>query len=324
MPDHNPAIPMTTDPFPGPSIGSNPPLPNGQPAQPTAKSRRLPEGQYGQLPRLIGGGVLLLYTLAVVQLLLNYQRGNPTSEYAIETGILEQIPILLLAYGLLTWPGLAEPRRHLGRVLLKLVSLSALAVSLLHLGLGLLCVLASVDVYQQATITADRQTAEQLFVGDRIIQSAPTMETDRLRALYAELFPEARRSGKIPTAADDLRTAINRQASAQKHEIQANLEPSAGLQLRHQQIFGTIKYPAMALLGAILFLLIWDFTFSLRTVGIFPPAKDPNLAGLSRIGRAFQRFTNLGEKVFTPPNLEEYRWYRHFRRWLRRRFSKKD
>jgi hypothetical protein len=332
---------MTNDPFPRPSTGTNPPMPSRgtnppfsskgtnapmpgtQSVSPVSKSWRPLEGLSSQLPRLIGAGLVLLYTLDVGQFLLGYDRGNVSSEFAIESGILEKIPVLLLGFAFLVWPGLPEPRRHLGRVGLKLASLSALAIGLLHMGLGLLCVLSSVRVFQQAGLSVDRQAYEQEIILNRLIGEVPKLDANRLGGIYLQLFPESRASGNIPAPVEKLRAVLHQKAVDDIAAVEKDVSRQRK-ELRLKQIVATVKYPVIALLAGILYFLIWDLTPSLRLVGILPPAKDPNLAGLSRVARVFRRFISWGETVFEPPDFNNYRWYRHFRRWLRKRFSKKE
>jgi len=158
-----------------------------------------------------------------------------------------------------------------------------LAASLLHLGLGALCVFASLQLYRSDAINLARQNYLKVWQMQRVQENAPTLSEAQLRLIYFDLVPGAKETGRTP-AIDVMRSALMEIAGHQSREIPLNSD-LARAQLVRQFVIAGSKYAAIALLGTVWFFLIWDQTPRLRTVKIFAPSSDPNLvlASLSLI-----------------------------------------
>jgi len=314
---------MTPKPFPAPADGVTlaAEVTGGVSASPKKHGSLL--GSMGnQLPRAIGGGLLLLYLIGLTEQLLGFNTADlPTADMAFGLQLLERIPFLLLGYALMFWPGLDEPRRKISRMALKLASISALFACLLHLALGGLCLYATEQLYRRGQTNLQIQSHNQIAVMQRTVKEAPTLSEAQLRLIYLDLSPGAKLSGKVP-APDAMREAVASLASRRITEIQSAADVTHS-ELFRQLLASAIKCSGISLLGTGLFFLIWDQTPRMRVVQIFAPSKDPNLETATRMAQMFRRFIEWGERVFSPPDLENYRWYRRVRRWWQQRFKKK-
>ncbi len=313
---------MITKPFPDPADGSSLAAGDSKGTLGMPPKRTSLLGSLGnQLPRAIGAGLLGLYLIGLVPQLLDYKWADPTANYTLASQLLERTAFLLLGYALLFWPGLEDPRRKTSRVALKLASHSTLAACLLHLALGVLCVYATEQLYRRDLNNLNLQNHNQVVVMQRAQKEAPTLGEAQLHLIYIDLVQGAKLAGKTPPL-DVMRAAVAELAGSRVKEINTAAD-LARSQLVRGMVLAASKYAAIALLGFVLFFIIWDQTPRLRTVRIFAPSTDPNLVLASRLARQFQRMQLWGEKLFTPPDMEKYRWYRHLRRWFQRRFKKK-
>jgi hypothetical protein len=324
---------MTTKPFPDPADSSAAAVAGTKDAAAPLKRTSLLGSLNNQLPRVIGGAILLIYLIGLTEQLVNYKWGDsmaaftlerwgdPAANYTLASQLLERMVVLLLGYALIFFPGLEIPGRKSGRVALKLASLSCLMAGLTQLALGGLCVNASLQLYRISLANLNIETRSQEATVRRVQNEAPTIGEGQLHLIYLDMVPNAKASGKTP-AIEVMRSAVVEIAGHRIKDIQAASD-STHTQLVRQVVVAVAKYSAVALLGAVMFFLIWDQTPKMRAVEIFAPSADPNLVLATRMARRFRRLQLWGEKLFTPPDLENYRWYRHLRRWWQRRFKKK-
>jgi hypothetical protein len=316
---------MTTKPFPDPADGSRAVVTGVKETAVAPSKRASLLGSLGnQLPRVIGAGLLGLYLIALVEQLLAWyynQNDLPVAGMALSVQLLEHSPFLLLGYALLFWPALEDPRGRSGRVALKLASHSALAACALQVGMGALNVWSGEQLFRRERLVLNIEAHNQVVLMERTKREAPTLGEGQLHLIYLDLAPGAKAAGKTP-AIEVMRGAVAELAGSRIKEINADYDH------RHEELVRQMlttggKYGAFALLGPVLFFLIWDQTPKMRLVQILAPSADPNLVLASRIARRFRRLQLWGEKLFTPPDLEKYRWYRHLRRSFQRRFKKK-
>jgi len=313
---------MTTKPFPESADASAAAAAAAKGAGAAPRRSSLLGTLSSQLPRVIGCGLMLIYLIGLLeQLLLLKWDDLPLAEMSFAEQMLERFPFLLLAYALFFWPGLEDPRRKSGRAALKLASYSTLAAGLLHLGLAGLCVFSGQQLYRRGLANLNLQTRNQVAVMERVAAEAPTLGEAQLRILYLDHVLSAKATGKTPPV-DVMRGAMAGIASHQITEIKSSAERGRA-ELAWQVEINVVKYASISLLGFVLFFLIWDQTPKMRAVRIMAPAGDPNLVLASRLARIFRRMQQRGELLFTPPDLEKYRWYRHLRRWFQRKFKKK-
>jgi hypothetical protein len=102
----------------------------------------------------------------------------------------------------------------------------------------------------------------------------------------------------------------------------ARIGNEARRRARLQQILITGKYLLGGIISAVLFLMIWEATFAVRSWRLFHHRHAPSLAAEDRMVSGLQRLmARIAE--FSPfPRFNDYRWYRHWRRARQHRREK--
>jgi hypothetical protein len=273
------------------------------------------------LPRIVGYGLLGLFALDLVQLAVAYRPFQPDADANLVMQILERIAVPLLAYALIFSWETVNPSRY-ERIVQKLLSIGSLAWMLLCLGLAVLAVGSGFRLYNRAALVYQQQTADQSAALVRLRDQAPTLAGPQLQVTFNELV---RRAQGLPTIDNLPPEEMRRQIVAAipgAIDTTARIGNEARRRARLQQILITGKYLLGGIISAVLFLMIWEATFAVRSWRLFHHRHAPSLAAEDRMVSGLQRLmARIAE--FSPfPRFNDYRWYRHWRRARQHRREK--
>lgn len=279
------------------------------PAPPKASGSSLLRGS---LPRIVGYGLLALFAIDIAQAFVTYTPLSAESDSALVVQLVERVGVPLIAYALIfgTNTGGAERRE---RTVLKLLSIGALFALVVYLGLAALAVTSAYRLTTRGTFNIDRQAIERVSALEKAGKQVPTATDDQLFAIYRSIIVMK------PDAPRPAREALVEFAAKRIPEVIKTTRENADLAratLTKQQTMFGVKYAAGGLLSAILFLLIWENTGSVRAHRIFTRNTGPSMAIEDKLVGGFQSLQTRMEDAFFLSSLEKYRWYRRLRRFF--------
>lgn len=293
-----------------------PASPSVAPAAAAAEAKKKSSGILalrGSLPRIVGYGLLGLFFIDIVQAAASYRPLAPESDASLVLNFVERVGVPLVAYALIFGTDTSTAQRR-ERSILKLLSNGALLGVLVYLILGGLAVASSYRLVQLGGATLARQTSDRVNALEQAHKQVPTATLPQLFAVYRMLSPNIAADAPMP-AREEMVAAIDKGFPPM---IQAARDAGASARsalVKQQAIFG-VKYGAAGLLSALLFLVIWENTRSVRTHRIFAGKSAPSMKLEDKLVGGFSTLQSSMEDAFFLSSLEKYRWYRRLRRFF--------